>query len=117
MTPEQIKVVEEIISDELLKRGFFVNVMVEEDVKNKMLKITSSTFQTVPVLFKKLYIEGWGKIRSEEFEGRRESTVIRHSVYLSFDARVETFSSGCNGIELFGLWLTWFNDDKKISVG
>lgn len=35
---------------------------------------------------------------------------------LALHARVELFSGGSNGIDLFYLNLVWFNDDDRIKV-
>lgn len=109
MTQEQIKALTEIVSDELLKRGFIVKLDASVSSLGR-IKITSDNFQTTPVLYKKLYIEGGGQIKSEVL-GEDD---IKYSVCLRFNVRVETFSGGYNGTDLFYLNLSWFNDYDRI---
>lgn len=115
MTDEQINALTEIVGDELLKRGFQVKLTTSV-LSDGRIKIVSDNFQTTPVLYKRIYIEAKGKIKSEDKKDSLGRDVVRNEVCLALHARVELFSGGSNGIDLFYLNLVWFNDDDRIKV-
>lgn len=115
ITDEQLNAITEIVSDELLKRGFQVKLTTNVLPDGRM-KIMSNNFQTTPVLYKKIYIEAKGKIKSEDKKDSLGRGIVRHEVCLALHARVELFSGGSNGIDLFYLNLVWLNNDDRIKV-
>ena len=90
------KIINEIaktIQNGLLRIGITTNVKV--DKHNDTLSVTTSDFQTQPVLFKRVYIDGVGKIVSRNPDAE---SIFNCSLYL--DYRWESFLGGRNGTEL-----------------
>lgn len=111
MTPELVDNLKELLRDELLKRG--INVALTATSSKDKVTISSSDFQTTPVLYKRLYIKTTGVITKEEVD-KGGSSFIRYSLPLRVYARVETFNGGTNGIELFFIKPVWLEGRNEI---
>lgn len=111
MTWELIDNLKELLRDELLKRGINVNLTVTS--KGDKITISSSDFQTTPVLYKRLYITTTGVVTKEEVD-KGGSSFIRYSLPLRVHAKVETFGGGTNGIELFFIKPVWLEGRNEI---
>ena len=89
----------ELIRIELLKRGFIVNVTCTSN-SDKSLKIETTTFQTTPVLFKKLWINNSLGSWIKAVENKEKNIT-----YIDFDTTLsvnyETFGGGFNSTVLF----------------
>lgn len=114
MTQGLIETIKEKISDELLKRGIDVTIDVtEEDGK---VWIKSSPFQTMPVLFKKLYIETYSSIVTEQAKNSKGEEFTRRRLPLSMDVKTEYFDNGFNGLTLFCMELFWIDGSNIVRV-
>lgn len=116
MTNEQLNSLIETVSDELLKRGFKVKLNIQKILPDGKIKIVSDDFQTTPVLYKRIYIEAAGQIKSEEQKNSLGKDIVRHSISFALYAKVESFSGGSNGINLFPLTLVCFNNDDRVKI-
>ena len=106
LTENQLNAVKLEIKDELTKRGFHVDInLVEEETKHgNKLRLSSSNFQTNPVLFKELSLVDFGtKVEKttdcEIFGGDDETELIR--VWLTVSVAYNHFNLGSNCSKLF----------------
>ena len=107
-TYEQIS---EIIRLELLKRGFNVNVNCTE--KGKSFKVKSSSFQTIPVLFKDIFIES----NSVYIEEKENSNGVKYKEYhIKIGVRYEHFDGGENGCNLFTILLRQIEKSERMII-
>lgn len=102
---EVLEQVEEVISQELAKRGFNVWVDCEEKVDGS-ISLKTSSFQTVPVLFKSVWIDNnFGSfVRDVELNC---NTCKEYAMVIS--ANYETFEGGFNSVKLFDITLRDIN--------
>lgn len=103
--------ISEIIRVELLKRGFIVDVTCKP-TKDYEFKVTTTEFQTTPVLFDRIWIESWYAMYKEK--ECNNGKYIDYSVTLS--AIYERFNGGQNAVFLFGLVLRKFENLDEVSV-
>lgn len=108
---EQIK---EFIEDELAKRGYhapltrFEVASMSNNNKREVLKITSEDFNTIPVLFKRLYVYNFsGSIKVEG-----NLTKLWIPVHVGW----ENFNGGHNATSLFTAYATCVTDEKYSRV-
>ncbi|MBK9936773.1 MAG: hypothetical protein IPP05_22310 [Cytophagaceae bacterium] len=103
-TQIQRQEIEKIIELELIKRGISVSITVKEVTQR--LKLTSSSFQTTPVLFKEIKIIDFGSYVTEK------GKVIE--VGVSVSAYYEHFDGGSNVVKLFSITINCFDDEARL---
>lgn len=107
-TYEQIS---EIIRLELLKRGFNVNVNCTE--KGKSFKVKTSSFQTIPVLFKEIFIES----NSVHIEEKESNNGVKYTEYrIKMSVHYEHFDGGENGCNLFTILLRQIEKSERMII-
>jgi len=104
---------------ELLKRGIASPIIkCEEVIKNNVhrIEIKTASFQTIPVIFKELWIENFNSSIKEETidvegsEGILETIVYR--VWIKIMYEYEHFGGGSNGCELFNLTCNCYKNES-----
>lgn len=109
---ETLKQIAEFIRIELLKRGFVVDVTCEP-TKDYKFRVKTSSFQTVPVLFQKVWIESWS-VHCEEKENGKGDIYMEY--YVSLHVCYEHFDGGRNGCNLFSMTFRKFDDYDRVMV-
>lgn len=72
------------------------------------VNVKSDTFNTSPVMFKKVFIDGYGTVeKDEEYDGTYNLTI-------ALDYRWETFSGGYNGTELATVTFRMCDNDDYV---
>lgn len=109
LTEKQLQHLKDAIKVELTKRGYHVDIDLEEVERksygNNKLKLSSGEFQTIPVIFKSLYLTEFGSNvesieHSEQFGGEDKTKLIK--VHLTINVAYQLFSMGGNSTTLFG---------------
>lgn len=108
---EQIK---SIVKTELLKRGFNVEVCIEQD-KNGRINIETSDFQTQPVLFKNIWIRNGFMSNLEEKHNELTDTKF-YEYKTKITAYYECFGGGFNANDLFAMTFRWFNENEVVHL-
>lgn len=118
LTENQLNSIKDILKDELTKRGFHVEInLVEAETRDKnKLRLSSSKFQTTPVLFKELSLTDFGtevSIRQHKdiFGGDKENEVI--SIWLSVNVAYTHFDLGSNTSKLFDFTCVMFESNDR----
>ena len=99
-TQEQRAEIEKIITLELVKRGINVTLFTKED--NEKIRISSSKFQTSPVLFEDISIVDFGS-----WIEKKEDYI---EVTISINAWYKHFHGGTNGVGLFTVTIRCFDN-------
>lgn len=93
------KQIAELIRIELLKRGFMVDVTCYPEGEDRV-KIETSSFQTTPVIFKRLWIDNsFGCIVERQYDEKHKVKYTDYSTTISVN--YETFSDGMNATTIF----------------
>jgi hypothetical protein len=119
LNDKQLKAIKEIITDELLKRGFiapfesFEETIDDRSGKHRLF-IQSEKFQTVPVLFKEIRVEAFSSSVSMEVvdsgpEGDSKCAIKSWSASIHVDYK--HFDGGTNGSRLFGISGKFYDED------
>ena len=118
LTENQLNSIKEVLKDELTKRGFHVEInLVEEETRSEnKLRLTSSKFQTTPVLFKELSLIDFGtkvsiKKHKDIFGGDKENEVI--SVWLCVNVAYSNFDLGSNTSKIFNFTCVMFDGNDR----
>ena len=109
LTENQLIFVKEAIQDELLKRGITAKISKCEEI-NERLEIETESFQTQPVMFKKIHVythlSGFAKML-DNVEGAAE-------LYIGLSFRYTLFSGGTNGTDLMDLRFRFIQGSDSI---
>jgi hypothetical protein len=109
LTENQLSFVKEAIQDELLKRGITAKICKFEE-RNYKLEVETESFQTYPVMFKKIHIyshlSGFSMIL-DKVEGATE-------LYIGLSFRYTSFSGGSNGTDLMDLRFQFIQGSDSI---
>lgn len=97
LTNEQLKLIRQIINSQLEVRCFNVETIIIE--KESMIKISSNTFQTIPVLHSNLSITNFGG--GIYVEGKK--ILVHVPVHVTYDG---------NGVTLFDLRIELLKNDN-----
>jgi len=105
ISEKSLKIIKDLVSTELCKRGIHVELLnFMETVRNGSHRITfdSTSFQTVPVLMKRLNVATFSSsITFLPREEKQLEDVNVYSVWFQVHANYEHFDGGRNGTELF----------------
>lgn len=108
---EQIR---EIVSNELLKRGFNVNVFVNQDESGR-INIETTEFQTTPVIFKSLTINNKMfsniSIQEEDFP-----KVPHYDFSTELNVVCNRFDGGSVSPSLITMVFRWFKNENKVHL-
>jgi hypothetical protein len=91
LSKETMLLIQESLSTELVKRGFHAPITVEQ--KGSRVEVTSSPFQTIPVLFKELTVGSFNSVVQEHEE--------LYTIDISITVFYKMFDGGNNGVKLF----------------
>jgi hypothetical protein len=91
LSKETISLIQDRLNIELVKRGFHAPTTIEQ--KNNRIEVTSSPFQTTPVLFEELTIGS--------FNGGIQDHENLYTIDIPINVFYKSFSGGSNGVSLF----------------
>lgn len=124
LLPAQLDTVKKVIQTELLKRGYLAKIIDHREVQNArgdhFISLKTESFQTVPVMFQTLTIEAFNS-RVEIGEGVRANgdPFVESRVWVTIHVDYELFGGGRNGVKLFDVRMSFFEDtisyDLKIN--
>lgn len=103
-TQEQRDEIEKIITSELIKRGINVTLFLKED--NEKIRISSSKFQTNPVLYEEISIVDFGS-----WIKKKENYI---EVIICINAWYKHFNGGNNGCSLFTAIIKCFDNQARL---
>lgn len=109
---ETLQQIAELIRIELLKRNFIVDVTCELTKDNK-LKVKTSSFQTTPVLFKKVWIESSNTCFTEN---ENDKGIKYTDFYVSLSVYYNHFDDGCNECDLLAMEFRKFEDWRGVRI-
>lgn len=116
LTEDNLSIIKEKIQTELLKRGINTPIIkLEEYVRNgsHYIQLQTESFQTFPVLFKKLWIESFGtSIMIDTYE---EEKIKYYRVWIRIYYSYEHFEGGSNGCKLFNFNCNVSLDNKLVN--
>lgn len=101
----------ELIRIELLKRGFIVDVTCTPTKDS--FNVKTSSFQTVPVILKEIWIETWSVYIEEKENDKGDKYVDYH---ISLSVFYEHFNGGRNSTHLFNIYLRKFESWREVRI-
>lgn len=107
LTETMRKEIANIVKTQLMKRGINVDVAIFSKPTrngNDFVGVKTSPFQTMPVIYKEIYIDGGGVF--DKVEGREDVFVLA----LSLDFRMTYFTNAYNGVTLGTIFIRIFKD-------
>lgn len=111
ITPAMYNEIVEAIEEKLLKLGICTKITMSASTiydGREMISIASRPFNTMPVIYKAITINGSGFIKSTEHENVYE---LRLSVSYKFDY----FSGGENGVDIGIITFRLFKDSDRVA--
>lgn len=90
ITAKTVNFMERAIKTHLLRFGINVDVSIE--ITEKFICVKTSEFQTYPVMFSKIWVDGVGQLMTDS-----DGDVY---VYIPLNYRYEVFTSGENGTQI-----------------
>jgi hypothetical protein len=96
--------ISESIRIALLQRGFTAPLTITQDVnrsKEPCIKVKSEPFQTVPVIFKSIWIDDFGSSIRPLTDENKEPVPDMLSVWVCVHVSYEHFPNGSNGCAVF----------------
>lgn len=93
MTQKQIELLKKVVDDNLLIRGINVTTTLTFDEEKQKFNLTSTNFQTFPVIHFNLHIENFGGGISQDNELEKVK-----NIYLPVEVRYDG-----NGINIFNI--------------
>ena len=107
LTLNELDQIKERIDDELKIRCINVETTLENNEEISNIKLTSTEFQTIPVLHTNMSIESTGQSKEIEIEGKKVNQ-IWFGVYASYDG---------NGVKLFDITFNvWNKNEVSLNV-
>ena len=104
-TSSQRNSIQEKIQIELLKRGFTAQIVNFEEVSGRgndtRLEFNTTSFQTVPVIFKEIIVCNFSSSLVEEQITNENGIFNTVRVWLSVHVSYKSFEGGSNGNKLF----------------
>lgn len=89
-----------------------VKVTIEENYrKEKYFRVESNTFQSNPVIFKTLYVDG----QASPYYEKEETKIVK--LYFYFNYRWVTFTGGGNGVDLGRMEIDIINGHVRVPDG
>ena len=116
-TKNQRNALQEKIQTELLKRGFLAPITnFQETVarSSRYLEFITEPFQTVPVLFQKIFISTFSSNLREEFVENENGKFRVLKFWMTVSARYENFGGGTNGSQIFEISGKFYGDQNNL---
>lgn len=107
LTETMRKEIANIVKTQLMKRGINVDVAIfgkQTRSGSEFVGVKTSPFQTTPVIYKEICIEGGGSF--DKVEGREDVFILA----LSLDFRMTYFTNAYNGVTLGTIFIRIFKD-------
>lgn len=117
-TKEMLDVIEEATMTSLAKLGIHVSGVVLNIGKSRngelYTRLKTSEFQTTPVIYKSVRVDGYGSLSDVENEKYKADSVYELNIRLSY--RFDYFNGGENGVDIGVLKFSVFeyNDRRAI---
>ena len=111
LTETMRKEIANIVKTQLMKRGINVDVAISSKQTrsgNEYVGVKTSPFQTTPVIYKEICIDGGGVF--SEVEGREDVFTLA----LSLDFRMTYFTNAYNGVTLGTIFIRIFKDSGVV---
>jgi hypothetical protein len=117
-TVEQRKAIQELIQDELLKRGFTAPIKTFEETEcrrsGNRLEFETENFQTTPVIFKEIVVNDFNTSLSQETKkNSSDQEYLETNFWMTIHVSYRHFDGGTNGCNLFQISGKFFNDNDR----
>ena len=117
LSQANLNAIKESIQVELLKRGITSPIVEIKEVTNgssHYILFNTAEFQTVPVMFKKLWVNNFGSsvARRPKSDLSPDTDGEYIFVWISVHYSYESFSGGSNGTSLFDIWFNVFGESE-----
>jgi hypothetical protein len=113
LTEKQKELIKTQINNELIKRGINVELNLvekEKDDGRSRIELTSTNFQTYPVLYKELSVISFSTTVSKEKED--DNNIIY--CWIGVSVAVESFNGGSNAVRMFDYKIKFYDNDFSI---